>query len=280
MRGVIYNDAMSRTPASRLSKKNRYLQIAMNSTLSEAGSIIGGLPASDRIIIEAGTPLIKRYGMRAIRELYSMALWRGNVPATEGAASTENSELGQFGILGVIAKAAIEANKKNGVRLIPSPITPYIIADMKTIDRGETEVAMCADAGASAVIAMGSAPIETLNSFIAACEARGVDAMIDMMNVEYPVGVLRLLKKPPRVVILHRGVDEERDNKQKMLPLHEIRRIKGAYDMLVAIAGGDTPREIQSAAFNDADIVVIWKSVYQKTGETSALVENFLKTIK
>ena len=65
-----------------------------------------------------------------------------------------------------------------------------------------------------------------------------------------------------------------------MLPLHEIRRIKGSYDILIAVAGGDTIREVQSAVFNDADIVVIWKSVYQNTAETVSLVEGFLKRIK
>jgi 2-phosphoglycerate kinase len=49
---------------------------------------------------------------------------------------------------------------------------------------------------------------------------------------------------------------------------------------MVAIAGGDTLREVQRSIFNDADIVVIWKSVFQKTDETVALVEGFLKEIK
>ena len=88
------------------------------------------------------------------------------------------------------------------------------------------------------------------------------------------------MKIPPTVVVLHRGVDEERDNKEKMLPLYEIRRIKGNYDCLIAIAGGDTLREVQSAIFNDADIVVVWKSVYQQTEETVDLVNGFLKVIK
>jgi 3-keto-L-gulonate-6-phosphate decarboxylase len=79
---------------------------------------------------------------------------------------------------------------------------------------------------------------------------------------------------------LHRGVDEEKFNKQKMIPLHEIRRIKGAYDIMISIAGGDTLREVQSSVFNDADIVVIWKSVFQKTEETAKLVDGFLKEVK
>jgi 3-keto-L-gulonate-6-phosphate decarboxylase len=145
------------------------------------------------------------------------------------------------------------------------------------MDRGETEVEIAARGGASAAIALGTAPIETLNSFIEKCEEHGLDAMIDMMNVEFPLSVLRTLKKAPAVVIIHRGVDEEKFNREKQIPLHEIRRIKGNYNnIMISIAGGDTLREVQRSIFNDADVVVVWKSVFQKTGETVALIEGFL----
>ena len=167
---------------------------------------------------------------------------------------------------------------------IPKPdsvnIIPYIVADLKTMDRAETEVEMAANAGASAAIALGSAPTETLNSFVEQCGNYNIDAMIDMMNVEYPLSVLRTLKKVPPVVILHRGVDEEKFNREKQIPLHEIRRIKGNYNIMISITGGDTVREVQRSVFNDADIVVIWKSVFQNTDETVELVEGFLKEIK
>jgi len=104
--------------------------------------------------------------------------------------------------------------------------------------------------------------------------------MIDMMNVDYPLAVLRKLKKQPPIVILHRGVDEEKGNKQKMLPLHEIRRVKGNYDMMIAVAGGDTIREVESAIFNDADIVVVWKKFYESADNTASLAEEFLAGIK
>ena len=69
-------------------------------------------------------------------------------------------------------------------------------------------------------------------------------------------------------------------NKASRLPLHAIRRLKGTYDVRIAVAGGDTDREIQSAAFNDADIVVVWKSFYRSTNETASLATRFLDEIK
>ncbi len=272
---------MSHRPVSKLNPKKRYLQIALNNTLEEAHKIINDLPISDRIIVEVGTPLIKRYGeqgIRQIRQWYEQRLaGRMLTPAVAVASGSTNSV---FSLLFQSAFTNTRTVPRTSTIQSKSEVFPYVVADLKTMDRGEIEVEIAARGGASAAIALGTAPIETLNSFIGQCEARGLDAMIDMMNVEFPLSVLRALKKVPPVVIIHRGVDEERFNKEKQIPLHEIRRIKGNYNIMISIAGGDTLREVQRSIFNDADIVVIWKSVYQETSETVSLVEGFLKEIK
>lgn len=51
-----------------------YLQISLDAPDVEgAKKVIANLPGSDRIIIEVGTPLIKRYGTRVIKELRQVA---------------------------------------------------------------------------------------------------------------------------------------------------------------------------------------------------------------
>jgi len=51
-----------------------YLQIALDApSLEGAKKVIAALPGSDRIILEVGTPLIKRYGTRIIGELRQTA---------------------------------------------------------------------------------------------------------------------------------------------------------------------------------------------------------------
>ncbi|OQB09519.1 MAG: 3-hexulose-6-phosphate synthase [Parcubacteria group bacterium ADurb.Bin216] len=233
---------MKRTIKTKLNERNNHLQIAFNSSLDDARRIIFSLPVSDRIILEAGTPLIKMYGISAVRMIKD---WYTQRARSQGIFDE-----------------------------------PYVVADLKTMDRGETEVSMAHQYGASAVIALGSAPVETLDSFVDACESYGIDPMIDMMNVENPLAVLHKLKRVPPIVILHRGVDEERFNREKQIPLHDIRRIKGAYDVMISIAGGDTIREVQRSVFNDADIVVVWKSVFQNSSDTIDLVNGFLSQIK
>lgn len=63
----------------KLDHRARYLQIAFNYDLQMAISVIPRLPRSERILIEAGTPFIKREGMRGVRTLRS--LWPGHIIA-------------------------------------------------------------------------------------------------------------------------------------------------------------------------------------------------------
>jgi len=273
---------MGNRPMTKLNPKKHYLQVALNGTLEDAHEIINSLPKSDRIIVEVGTPLIKRYGEYGIRQIRN---WYEAYLSGQILAPIATANVSANSVLSMLFHSAIygiaTAQKSTPQTVQKDEIFPYVVADLKTMDRGETEVEIAVRGGASAVIALGTAPIETLNSFVEKCEEYGLDAMIDMMNVEFPLSVLRSLKKAPAVVIIHRGVDEEKFNREKQIPLHEIRRIKGNYNnIMISIAGGDTLREVQRSIFNDANIVVVWKSVFQKTGETVALIEGFLKEIK
>ena len=227
---------LSRTPL-RLQKRTRYLQIALNRTLADAARIISTLPISNRIILEAGTPLIKRHGLEAIQTISALGASRFGQPV-------------------------------------------FVVADLKTMDRGATEVEMAATAGASGVVALGAAPLETLEEFLKRARDLGLTSFIDMMNIEFPLEVLGQLRHQPDVVILHRGVDETTFNKEKPIPYYAIQRIKGTYNTRVAIAGGDTAREAQRAVFNGADIVITWQSFYEASGETAPLAETFLHEVK
>lgn len=223
-----------------LDRKKHYLQIALNGTLHDAYTIINSLPVNDRIIIEAGTPLIKQYGMDGVRQIRSWWAYRTS------AADFE----------------------------------PYVVADLKCMDRGATEVAMAKQAGASAAVVLGQAPLETITAFIRACREQGIDSMVDMMGIEYPVKILRSIKIPPSVVMLHRGVDEESYNRAKPIPYVQINKVLATYDVMIAIAGGDSIREVQRAVFNNADIVVVWKEFFQAMDNTAALAEEFLRAVK
>ncbi len=220
-----------------LEAKVRYLQIAFNVDIANAERMIAHVPRDRRILIEAGTPFIKRYGVDGIARLAK--LWSG-----------------------------------------------YIVADIKIADGASEEVAMAKYAGASAATALGNAPTETLNIFVKACEKFGLDSMIDMIHVDRPLKVIRPLAKPPRVVILHRGRDEE-TTRGKVIQYKHITKIKSKYDVLISAAGGVDLKEAQSAAFNGADIVVVnvvpvgvpWKGITPRE-DIAALAYQFLRSIE
>ena len=228
-----------------LNRKLHYLQVAFNSTPDEAETIISTLPVSDRIIIEAGTPLIKEFGADGIARIYNA--WQQRIWSW---------------------------------RETHIVIEPYVVADLKCIDRGLREVEIAKNGHASAATVQGIAPVETINAFIAACKENEIDSMIDMMNVDQPYRVLAKLKKLPDVVILHRGVDEESYNKDKPLPYIQINKIRSTFNVMLSMAGGDTIREVQRAIFNGVDIVVVWKDFYNSSDESEDLAVEFLKEIK
>ncbi len=263
-----------------LDKKQRYLQIALNSTLDEARSIINQIPLDKRIIIEAGTPLIKAYGVEAIKVI--RIWWEQRIFGYNyGNLKTLKTEPSLLSFLiKYLEKKKNEKQKREFSEKEKVAFVPYIVADLKCMDRGVREVEIAKAGGANAVTALGQAPIETLDAFIEKCEKYNLEAMIDMMNVGFPLNVLRQLKKLPQVVILHRGVDEEVFNPEKEIPFHEIQRIKSDYDIMVSVAGGDTFQEVQRAIFNDADIVVVWKSFYRSTTDTAKLAQEFLREIR
>lgn len=62
-----------------LDEKYRYLQIAFNYDIGLVKRILPAIPRNERILIEAGTPFIKREGMAAIRAV--RALWSGYIVA-------------------------------------------------------------------------------------------------------------------------------------------------------------------------------------------------------
>ena len=168
---------------------------------------------------------------------------------------------------------------QEGITALKSLWGGYVVADLKCMDRGATEVAMAANAGANAATCLALAPISTIDAFIEECEKNKIDSMVDMMNVQFPFEILSKLKKQPTVVVLHRGVDEG-EKSDKEIPFMDINRIRGTYNLLISIAGGEDFRTVRRAAFNDANIVVVWKAFYDDPDKTEELVNEFLKEVR
>lgn len=164
------------------------------------------------------------------------------------------------------------------IRQVRASTGNYLVADVKAMDRGLREVDIAASAGADAATVLGQSPVETLDRFIAACRDRGLESMVDMMNVEKPVKALSRLMEQPDVLVLHRGFDEH-ENKSKELPLADIEGIRSRYGMPIAVAGGVDLRDAQKAVFNGANIVVL-SDTLAKPDELPRIAAEFIASTK
>ncbi len=228
-----------------LDHRTRYLQIAFNydvrlvqRVLPIIARAVRRLPkGSERILIEAGTPFLKREGMAGIRLIRT--IWRG-----------------------------------------------HLVADLKTVDGALGEVNMVRAAGATAATVIGSSPPEVLDLFIARCAELGMDSMIDMLGVDDPLKVVMQLRRPPDVVVLHRGRDEE-GTRGKMIQYRHVNRVRSKFDVLISAAGGVDLKEARSAIFNGASIVVVnlvrpgdpWEGI-RTDSDVGAMAHQFLATIE
>lgn len=220
-----------------LDPRQRYLQLAFNYDAALVRRILPGLDPSPRILIEAGTPFLKREGMDGLRLIRK--LWEG-----------------------------------------------LVVADLKTIDGAKAEVAMAAGAGANAATALGSSPAEALDFFVDTCAASRLASMIDMLGVRDPLATLMRMRRPPDVVVLHRGRDEE-GTRGKMIQYRHVNRVRSKFDVIISAAGGVDLREARSAIFNGAGIVVVnlvkpgdpWEGI-STDDDIPAIANTFLSTIE
>ena len=183
------------------------MQLAFNGTMQQVKHVLPQIPYDPRILIEAGTPYIKQYGMNGVRLI--RRLWRG-----------------------------------------------LVVADLKITDGAVSEVRYAINAGANAVTVMGSAPIVTLDFFDEYCENLGVYSMIDMLGVDNPLRRLLPLKHKPNFIVIHKGRDEE-TNARSIIRYKDISKVRGKYDVFIAVAGGIEANGVRKAYFNGADVVIL-----------------------
>jgi len=213
------------------------IQIAFNYSFRDFVRVVGHIPKHKRIILEAGTPFIKREGIGVIRKM--KMYW-------------------------------------------PGPIC----ADLKIADGAYEEVLMAKQMGADSITALGNSSAETLRIFVDTCREVGAVSIVDMIGNANPLKTLWKAHVVPDMVYIHRGRDEE-TSYGKIIQYKDIAKLKGKYDLETGAAGGIDEKELQSAIFNNADVVVVnivrpqdrWKGiVYDENFKIH--LHNFLKFVE
>jgi bifunctional enzyme Fae/Hps len=138
----------------------------------------------------------------------------------------------------------------------------FIVADLKTLDTGNLEARMVADATADAIVVSALAPIATLNKVIEEAHKTGIYAVMDTLNTPDPVAVLEQLDVLPDVVELHRAIDIE-ETAHAWGSIEGIKALaeKRSSKILVAVAGGVRVDTIPDALGAGADILVVGRAI-------------------
>jgi len=152
----------------------------------------------------------------------------------------------------------------------------FVVADLKTLDVGKVEVDLAYDETADAVVAAGVAPIQTLNAFIYEAERLGIYSAVDMLNVDKPIEILKALDKPPHIVILHRGIDQETGRTLGLKQIKEIKEEFKANRILIGVAGGIVPETAKEALRKGADILIVGRYITQSK-DVKRSVRDFLE---
>ncbi|WNY27770.1 bifunctional 5,6,7,8-tetrahydromethanopterin hydro-lyase/3-hexulose-6-phosphate synthase [Methanolapillus ohkumae] len=208
-----------------------YLQVAFDTTsLDFVLEAVKILPQNDHLLIEAGTPLIKRFGTDVISKIREVR---------------------------------------------PDA---FIVADLKTLDTGNLEARMVADAAGDAVVVSALAPVSTIVKAIQEAHKTGIYAIVDTLNLADPVPLIKELVKQnaiPDVVELHRGIDVE-TTEYSWGSIPDIKKISPK--TYIAVAGGVKLDTVPIALKAKADILVVGRAI---TGskDLRATAEQFISRI-
>lgn len=185
-----------------LSPKQKYLQIALNRSWHEVEKMVVDLPASERILLEAGTPFIKRYGEKGVAAL--RAWW--------------SAKLGKPGYIVADLKCMDrgQAEVKIAARAGASAATCLGLAPIETIDMF---IAACQESGIDSMVDMMNIefPFEVLGRLkqlpTVVVVHRGVDEA-ENKEKEIPFHHIQLIKTTYDIAVSVAGGENFREVSQ------------------------------------------------------------------
>lgn len=154
----------------------------------------------------------------------------------------------------------------------------FFVLDFKTLDVGNLEVRLAADATANAVVVSGLAQLNTITKAIKEADKTGLLTYVDMMNVENPIKRLEEIFNTgytPNVIELHRAID----NEQLEPPWKLARELKRKFKILVAVAGGIREENLGEVLGSGADIVIVGRAI-TKSRDIKGSVRRFMRFLK
>lgn len=152
-----------------------------------------------------------------------------------------------------------------------------IVADMKTIDTGDLEVSLAAEAGADVVSVFGAAADETIEEAVQAAGKHDVDIIADLIALDYPSERVRKLEELGVDFIgIHVGIDQQDTGKD---PLKQLNSVVEYTDLPIAVAGGLDSKNVAEAVKCGGSIIVVGSAI-TKAKNPTRIADEIVKSVR
>jgi 3-hexulose-6-phosphate synthase len=157
----------------------------------------------------------------------------------------------------------ILAEGLHGVRALRAAFPNHpIVADLKTMDGGYLEAEMMAKAGATHVVVMARAHVETIKVIVKAGRDYGIKVMGDNLGCEDKATASRMMEDHGVDYIVHHTGYDERNGiaaagRGRVSPLDDLQAVVNAVSIPVQAVGGLTLEEAVGMPKRGAPLVVI-----------------------
>jgi len=143
-----------------------------------------------------------------------------------------------------------------------------IVADMKVMDAGRTEVEAAAKAGANIVDVLGVASLSTIAECIEAARNYGCKIIVDMIEVKDVVTRAKAIEKlGANFIAVHTAIDEQMRGKN---PFAKVKKVTKAVNVPIAVAGGINSETAALAIKAGAGIVIVGGAISKASNASSA----------
>ncbi len=143
-----------------------------------------------------------------------------------------------------------------------------IVADMKTMDVGRTEVELAAKAGANIVSISGCADNQTIKESINAGINYGAEIVVDMLAVDNVLARVKIVDSfGANYVSIHIPIDSQMTGKISFDLIKEVRKVT---NLPIAIAGGINSENVVSAIKAGANIIIVGGAITKSSDAKAA----------
>ncbi len=171
--------------------------------------------------------------------------------------------------------------KSEGMAIVRALRTQFpdhvIVADMKTLDAGRTEMEAAAKAGADIAVVMACASDSTIKECVETGRNYGIEIAADLLGADDPAQAAKRCEDlGVHHVGVHLAIDEQMSGGD---PFETLRKVRGAVQIPVAVAGGINTETAPQAVDAGADIVIVGGAVC-KSADAAEATRSLKKAIK